>query len=212
MAKMKMGAKAKHPIKTLIRVLKEVFGKLMAQIVFIILCNLATAFVTVYSANFLGSFIDSFVSPLIGVSDPDWRPAIVALMKYAGVVSISILCNFLMSYLMVSISQGSIYNIRIGMFKKLESLPLSFFDTNSHGSLMSRFSNDTDTLNQLISNGLIQLISAFVTTIWVFISMFANSWKLTIIDIVFIFIMLNTTSAVARKSGTNYAKQQKDIA
>ncbi len=211
MAKMKMGAKAKHPIKTLSRVLKEVFGDKKKQLLIIFFCIIATAFATVYSANFLGSFIDDFVEPLIGVKNPDWHPAIVSLVKYGAVVAFSIFFNFLMSYMMVTISQSSIYKIRIDMFKKLESLPISFFDTNSHGSLMSRFSNDTDTLNQLISNGLIQLLSALITVVWVFASMFANSWKLTLVVILFIFLMLFSTSSVAKYSGKNYSKQQKNL-
>ena len=211
MGKMKMGAKAKHPVKTLARVMGDVFGKKKAQVFFICICIFATAFSTVYSANFLGRFIDSFVEPLIGVADPDWHPVIVALAKYGSVVMVSILFNFLMSYMMVSISQGAIYSIRLDMFKKLESLPLSYFDTNAHGSIMSRFSNDTDTLNQLISNGLIQLVSASVTIVWVFISMVQNSWKLTIVVIVFIGIMFFATSMVAKRSGAGYARQQKNL-
>lgn len=211
MGKMKMGAKAKHPIKTLSRVMKDVFGKKKAQVLFIFVCIFATAFSTVYSANFLGEFIDSFVEPLIGVSNPDWHPVVLALAKYGLVVMVSILFNFLMSYMMVSISQGAIYSIRLDMFKKLESLPLSYFDTNAHGSIMSRFSNDTDTLNQLISNGLIQLVSASVTIIWVFISMLRNSWKLTVVVVAFIGIMFFATSMVAKRSGAGYAKQQRNL-
>lgn len=211
MPRMQMGAKAKHPIKTLSRVLKDIFGKRKKQLAIILICILATAFATVYSANFLGTFIDEFVQPIIGVKDPDWHPAIMALVKYGAVVAFSIAFNFLMSYMMVSISQSSIYKMRIGMFKRLEALPLSFFDSNSHGSLMSRFSNDTDTLNQLISNGLIQLISAFITIVWVFISMIMNSWQLTIVVVIFICIMLYSTTAVAKHSGSNYSKQQKNL-
>lgn len=211
MARRMMGAKAKHPMKTLFRVLKDVFGQKKLQVVFIFICILVTAFTTVYSANFLGSFIDGCVEPLIGVADPDWKPVLLSLGKFALVVLISVIFNFFMSYMMVSISQSSIYRIRIKMFAKLSSLPLSYFDRNKHGSIMSRFSNDTDTLNQLISNGLIQLIGALITSVWVFISMISNSWQLTLIVLVFIFVMFFATSMVARKSGSNFTRQQKNL-
>lgn len=211
MGKMKMGAKAKHPMKTLSRVLKDVFGNKKGKVVLIFVCIIATAFSTVYSANFLGEFIDSFVEPLIGVAYPDWHPVMMALVKYAAVILVSILFNFIMSYMMVSISQGAIYKIRLDMFSKLESLPLSYFDRNAHGSIMSRFANDTDTLNQLISNGLIQLISATITIVWVFITMLMNSWQLTLVVVAFIAVMFFATTMVAKRSGSGYARQQKNL-
>lgn len=212
MGKYRPGEKAKHPVKTLMKVLKDVFGKKKLLLVFMIFCILVVAFSTVYAANFIGDFIDNFVEPLIGVEDPDWHPAIMSLVKFAVVILVTVVFNFLLSYLMVGLSQGSIFNVRMRMFKHTEKLPLSFFDRNSHGSVMSRFTNDTDTLNQLISNGLIQLLSAFVTVVMVFASMWANSWMLTLVVIVFIGVVFFATKLVGKKSGSYFAKQQGDLA
>lgn len=211
MGKFRPGVKAKHPIKTLMRVLKDVFGKKKALLFFIFICIVVVAFATVYSANFIGDFIDNFVEPLIGVESPDWMPAIISLVKFGAVILVSIIFNFLMSFIMVTVAQGSIYNIRIGMFRHLEKLPLSFFDRHSHGSLMSRFTNDTDTLNQLISNGLVQLMQAFITVIMVFVSMWANSWPLTLIVVLFIGVLFLAVKLVGKKSGAYFSAQQKDL-
>lgn len=211
MGKMKMGPKAKTPIKTLKRVLRDVFAGRGAVVVFILISIAVTSLTTVYASNFIGRFIDDFVEPMIGVREPDWRPALISLAKYAGVVSVSVVFSFLQSYVMVGVSQGAIFGLRMRMFRHMEKLPLSYFDRNSHGSVMSRFSNDTDTLNQLISNGLIQLITALLTSIAVFFAMLFNSWKLTLIVIAFIVIMTYSTGTVAKKSGKYFGAQQKAL-
>lgn len=211
MAKMKMGPKAKNPKKTLKRVMRDVFKGRIILVGFILLTILVTSLTTVYSSNFIGDFIDSFVVPMEGVLNPDWSGAINALIKYGCAVAISILFTYLQAYVMVGVSQGSIFNIRNRMFKHMEKLPLSYFDTNAHGSLMSRFSNDTDTLNQLVSNGLIHLLQAFLTIIVVFVALVLNSWQLTLIVIAFIVLTLFTTGTVAKKSGKYFADQQKSL-
>ena len=211
MAKMKMGPKAKTPGKTLKRVFRDVFKGRGAVVVFIFISIIVTSLTTVYSSNFIGKFIDSFVDPMAGVLDPDWSEAVQALIKYGVVVGVSVIFNYLQAYIMVGVSQGSIFGIRMRMFSHMEKLPLSYFDVNKHGSLMSRFSNDTDTLNQLVSNGLIHLITALLTLVVVFIAMIRNSWQLTLVVFMFIGITLFTTGTVAKKSGKNFMAQQKAL-
>lgn len=211
MAKMKMGPKAKNPAKTLKRVLKDVFKGRMIIIAFILLSIIVTSLTTVYASNFIGKFIDSFVEPMVGVINPDWSGAIEALVKYGVVVGISVIFSYLQAYIMVGVSQGSIFKIRNRMFNHMEKLPLSYFDSNAHGSLMSRFSNDTDTLNQLISNGLIHLIQALLTIIVVFLALIRNSWQLTLVVFAFIGITLFSTGTVAKKSSKYFINQQKSL-
>lgn len=211
MAKMKMGPKAKNPVKTLKRVLKDVFKGRMIIIAFILLSIIVTSLTTVYASNFIGKFIDSFVEPMVGVINPDWSGAIEALVKYGVVVGISVIFSYLQAYIMVGVSQGSIFKIRNRMFNHMEKLPLSYFDSNAHGSLMSRFSNDTDTLNQLISNGLIHLIQALLTIIVVFLALIRNSWQLTLVVFAFIGITLFSTGTVAKKSSKYFINQQKSL-
>ena len=136
------GARAKDPKKAMKRVLSIVFGSRKPQFVFIVVCILISAFSIVYSSNFLGEFIDGFVTPLVGVENPDWEPVIMSLVKFACIVSFSVVFNYLLSRIMVGISQDTLYDIRIRMFRKLDSRPLSYFDQNQHGTIMSRFSKN----------------------------------------------------------------------
>lgn len=206
------GARAKDPKKAMKRVLGIVFGERKGKFVFIVACIFISAFSIVYSSNFLGEFIDGYVTPIIGATDPDWRPVIMSLVKFACIVSVSVVFNYLLSRTMVGISQDTLYTIRIRMFRKLDSLPLSYFDQNQHGTIMSRFSNDTDTLNQFISNSLVQMMQAIITLVMVFVSMLINSWQLTIVVIAFAFLTLRMSSLIAKRSGRQFASQQADLA
>ncbi len=204
--------KAKNPLKSFSRLMKFVFAGKWAYIIIILVCIVLSSLATTYSATFIGDFIDNIVIPLKGVENPDFTPALIALGKFMLVVLVAIVASFLSSWVMVGISQGAIYRMRVQMFDKLESLPLSYFDQNARGTIMSRFSNDTDTINQLVSNGLVQLLTAGITLVMVLFSMFTNSLVLTLIVIAFIFITLFATKCVGSRSGKYYASQQKDLA
>lgn len=211
MGKMKFGEKAKNPKKTFLRLMGDVFKGRMFFIAVILICVVLSAISTTYSATFIGDFIDDVVIPLKGVSNPDFSMAIAYLLKFALVVTISIIASFIVSWIMVGISQSAIYDMRIKMFNKLESLPLSYFDQTSRGTIMSRFTNDTDTLNQLVSNGLVQLLTAGMTLIMVLYSMARNSLLLLLVVVVFIFLTLFTTTKVGSKSSSYFKSQQKDL-
>src|SRR5574344_1519164 len=211
MGKMKFGEKAKNPKKTFLRLMKDVFEGRYFLIVLIVLGIVLSAWATTYSASFIGDFIDDVVIPLKGNPNPDFSIALRYLLKFAFVVSISILSSFLVSWIMVGIAQNAIYDMRIKMFDKLESLPLSYFDRNRRGSIMSRFANDTDTLNQLVANGLVQLLTAAMTLVMVLVSMALNSWILLLVVIAFIFITLYVTGLIGKKSGAYFKAQQKAL-
>ena len=211
MGKMKFGEKAKNPKGAFLKLMKTVFKGRIPYLVLILVCIVLSAFATTYSASFIGEFIDNIIIPLKGVENPDFSPALKALLKFAVVIVVSIVASFLSSWVMVGISQRSIYKLRVDMFNKLESLPLSYFDQNSRGSIMSRFSNDTDTINQLISNGLVSLLSSAITLVMVLFSMFSNSLLLTIVVLLSLVLTLWTTKKVASKSGKYYASQQKTL-
>ena len=208
MGKMKFGEKAKNPKATFLRLMKDVFEGRYLLIVLIVFCIIISAFSTTYSASFIGSFIDDVVIPLKGVENPDFTKALIYLGKFAVVVLISIAASFAVSYIMVGVAQKSIYDMRIKMFDKLESLPLSYFDKNARGSIMSRFANDTDTLNQLVANGLVQLLTAGMTLVMVLFSMAVNNWILLLVVIAFIFITLFVTGTIGKKSGSFFKDQQ----
>ena len=211
MGKMKFGEKAKNPKATFLRLMKDVFEGRYALILLIVFCIILSAFATTYSASFIGSFIDDVVIPLKGVDNPDFTKAIQYLCKFALVVAVSIAASFACSYIMVGVAQKAIFDMRIKMFDKLESLPLSYFDKNARGSIMSRFANDTDTLNQLVANGLVQLLTAAMTLVMVLVSMALNSWILLLVVIAFIFITLYVTGLIGKKSGAYFKAQQKAV-
>ncbi len=211
-AAMRNMPKAKNPLKSFSRLMKFVFQGKWAYIILILVCIIVSSLATTYSATFIGEFIDDVVIPLKGVENPDFTPALVALGKFALVVAVALVTSFISSWVMVGISQGAIYRMRTEMFNRLESLPLSYFDQNARGTIMSTFSNDTDTINQLVSNGLVQLLTAGITLVMVLVSMFSNSLVLTLIVIAFIFITLFATKTVGSRSGKYYASQQKDLA
>ncbi len=211
-AAMRNMPKAKNPAASFSRLMKFVFEGKWAYIFLILVCIVLSALATTYSAQFIGDFIDNIVIPLKGVENPDFTPALKELGKFALVILVAIFSSFISSWVMVGISQGAIYRMRTEMFQRLESLPLSYFDQNARGTIMSTFSNDTDTINQLVSNGLVQLLTAGITLVMVLFSMFRNSLVLTAIVIAFIFITFFATSRVGSKSGKYYAAQQKDLA
>ena len=211
MARMKMGAKAKNPKKTLKRVLGEVFKGRPFLILFILICVAVSSISTVYMASFVGEFIDNFVTPIIGVTDPDWMPAIMSLVKFGLVVGIATLFGYLQSFVMVGITQKSIFRIRKDLFHHMETLSLKYFDTNAHGALISRFSNDTDTLNQLMASTIVNLINSALTSIFVFVAMVKASWLLTIIVILFIFLTVFVVGFVGKKASKNFGAQQKSL-
>ncbi len=211
-AALKSMPKAKNPILSFTRLMKFVFQGKWLYVGIILICIIVSSYATTYSASFIGSFIDEIVIPLKGEVDPDFTPALISLGKFALVILVAIAASYLSSWIMVGISQGAIYRMRTEMFDKLESLPLSYFDQNARGTIMSRFSNDTDTINQLVSNGLVQLLTAGITLVMVLVSMFSNSLILTLIVFVFIAITFFATTRVGSKSGKYYASQQKDLA
>lgn len=206
------GARAKDPKKALKRVLRIVFGERKKQLVFIAAAIVISSFSIVYSSSFLGKFIDDFVTPLIGVENPDWHPVVMALVQFAAVVSVSVVFNYFLSRMMACISQDTLYDIRVKMFEKMESLPISYFDQHQHGEIMSRFSNDTDTLNQFISHSLVQLMQAGFTLIMVFVAMVMNSLLLTAVVLVFAFLTIRASTSIAKRSGKQFAATQENLA
>lgn len=206
------GATAKNPVKAMKRVLSLVFGERKAAFAFIVLCIIIVAFSTVYYSNFLGTFIDEYVTAIIGVEDPDYAPIVRALAQFAAIVSVSVVFSYVLQRIMVKISQDTLYEVRVKMFRKLESLPISYFDRNPHGTIMSRFSNDTDTLNQMISNSLVHVLQAIITLMMLVAAMLMNSLLLSFVVAVFVLITIKATGSISKKSGKQFSRQQATLA
>ena len=204
----KAGTAAKDPMKALRRLLSITFGDRKGHFAVILLCIIVSSIAIVFSASFLGTLVDSFIVPIIGVADPDFGPIVRALAGYGCVILVSVAFTYILSRIMVNVSQDTLFRIRVQMFRKLESLPLSYFDRNAHGNIMSRFSNDTDTLNQLISNSLVIVMQSGITLLMLVVSMLANSVVLTAVVAVFAFLTVRSSGFITRKSRTRYASQQ----
>ena len=188
----KAGTAAKDPMKALRRLLSITFGDRKGHFAVILLCIIVSSIAIVFSASFLGTLVDSFIVPVIGVEDPDFGPIVRALAGYGCVILVSVAFTYILSRIMVNVSQDTLFRIRVQMFRKLESLPLSYFDRNAHGNIMSRFSNDTDTLNQLISNSLVIVMQSGITLLMLVVSMLANSVVLTAVVAVFAFLTIRS--------------------
>ena len=206
------GTPAKDPMKAMKGVLSLVFGRRKATFAFIVVCIIIVAFSTVYYSNFLGVFIDRYVTGIIGVEDPDFAPIAGALCQFAAVVSVSVVFSYILQRTMVKISQDTLYDVRVRMFRKLESLPISYFDRNPHGEIMSRFSNDTDTLNQLISNSLVHMLQAGITIMMLVVAMLSNSLLLSLVVAIFVVITIKSTGAISKRSSRQFSKQQASLA
>ena len=171
----------------------------------------ATALVTVRGTLFIQSLIDIYILPLIGAKSPNFVPLSKALMKLAALYSIGIICSYVYNRIMVYVTQGSLKKIRLQLFKHMESLPIKYFDTHSHGDIMSLFTNDTDTLRQFIGQSLPQLLNSLISIVSVFISMLILNVPLTFIALFMVVIIMTITQKIAKYSRQYFTKQQKAL-
>jgi len=149
--------------------------------VIVVVCVLLSALTSAGSALFIEILIDDYIIPLIGNQNPDWTSLIIVLAIMAGIYLVGVLSSLFYSRLMVTIAQGTLKKIRDEMFKKMQLLPVSYFDKHTHGEIMSLYTNDTDTLRQMIAQSLVQLINSVFTILAVFCCMLYISIWLTIV-------------------------------
>ena len=205
-----MGPRGKFNKNSFKRLLKYMM-KYKYRYIIVIICILISSVVQVSSQLFLQRLIDSYIVPLLGNRSPIYTPLIRFLSIMGIVYAFGILTNFLYNRIMIYVSQGVLKEIRDDMFNHMETLPISYFDSNSHGDIMSRYTNDTDTLRQMISQSIPSLISSFFSIISVFISMLYLNIPLTMLVVIGIFIMTRVTKNVTSKSGKYFIKQQEDL-
>ena len=178
------------------------------QLFFVIVCILISSVVGVIGSLFLRTVIDEYITPLLGVSNPNYSGLLTAIITMAGIYIVGAIANYLYNRKMAIVSQTVLKDIRNEMFSKMQTLPISYFDTNTHGDIMSHYTNDTDTLRQMISQSLPSLINSIITIVSVFCAMISISIPLTIFIVVFVFFMLRVTGAVVGKSSKYFINQQ----
>ena len=193
------------------RVLKYMLKNYKFSFFMVVVCILGSALATLCGTLFMQSLIDDYIVPLTQAQTPDFSELAAAIASVAITYLIGIICAYGYNRIMVNISQGTMRNLRIELFQHMESLPIRYFDTHAHGDIMSVYTNDVDTLRQLISQSIPQVINSGVTILTSFISMFVLDIPLTIITLAIIGIMLYVTSKIAAKSSVYFAKQQKDL-
>ncbi|HIR53592.1 MAG TPA: ABC transporter ATP-binding protein [Candidatus Onthovicinus excrementipullorum] len=212
---MKKQKRSKTDIRQLIRVMGRVLGYMLKNYKFsfflVVVCILGSALATLRGTLFMQSLIDDYILPLTQAQTPDFAPLAGALLSVAVTYAIGILCAYAYNRIMVNVSQGTMRNLRIELFQHMESLPIKYFDTHAHGDIMSVYTNDVDTLRQLISQSIPQLINSVVTFLTSFISMLVLDIPLTLLTLAMIGVMLLVTTRIAGKSATYFAKQQKDL-
>ena len=205
----------KMSLRQQVSAMKRVLGYLLRDYKFaffiVVICILGSALATLRGTLFMQSLIDDSIVPLTQAQTPDFSKLAAALVAVALTYGIGILCAYGYNRIMVNVSQGTMRNLRMELFQHMESLPIRYFDTHAHGDIMSIYTNDVDTLRQLISQSIPQLLNSFVTILTSFISMLVLDIPLTLLTLAMIGIMAFVTSKIAAKSAVYFAKQQRDL-
>lgn len=181
------------------------------QMIIVLICVIAAALADAYGMLFIQKLIDNYITPLLHATQPDFSPLLGALQRIALIYLISVVATYIYSILMVYVGQGTLLKIRKRLFAHMESLPISYFDTHAHGDIMSVYTNDTDTLRQLIVDVFPQLASMTLSVITVLASMFLLHVPLTLIALVLTALMLFISGKVANISGKYFGIQQKEL-
>ena len=203
--------KGQNPAKTLKRLMGIILKNYTPHCIVVLLCIFGSAFVSVKGTLFMQTLIDDYILPLTSQSNPDFRPLGMAIMKLALFFIAGALMTYTYNRIMVNVSQGTMKKIRIDVFTHMQSLPIKYFDTHAHGDIMSIYTNDIDTLRQMISQSIPQLVNSAATIVSVLISMIILNIPLTILTLIMVAIMVFTTGKVAGKAGSYFMKQQKSI-
>ncbi len=207
--------KRKTDKKMVLRTTKRVLGYMLKNYKFrfalVVLCILITALATLSGNLFAQRLIDDYIVPMTQSASPDFGPLARALMQMVCIYVVGIASAYTYNRLMVNISQGTMRNLRIQLFKNMESLPIRYFDTHAHGDIMSVYTNDVDTLRQLIGQSIPQIINSSITLITSFVSMLVLDIPLTLLTLVMIGVMLFVTTRIAGRSAHYFAYQQKNL-
>ena len=204
------GRKAKNPGKTLLRLLGYMKGHIPTLIV-VFLCIITAAVAQTKGSENVGTLVDDYILPMVKEGSTDYGPLLKYLIQLAGIFALGMVASFLNQFLMVSVSQGTQKRIRDEMFTKMQRLPLRYFDSNTAGNIMSRYTSDIDTLRQMISQSIPQTASSIITLIVVFTAMLRSSWILTCVILVTVTCILFITVKIVGKSAKFFIGQQKSL-
>ena len=197
--------------KTIKRLLKYVTQGYKWQLTIVLISIIISALVGVIGTQFIKYLIDDFITPLLGSQSPDYSALIKVIMLMGGVYALGVICTYIYDRLMVNISQGVLNKIRKQMFNHMQKLPIRYFDSRSHGEIMSTYTNDVDTLRQMLSQSIPQVFSACVSMVAVLIAMFATNVYLTFVVLAMVVLMIFVSRYLGGNSSRFFVKQQEDI-
>ena len=202
---------AKNPGKTLRRIFAEILAHYKLHCLLVVVCILTTAIANVRGTLFLQTLIDEYILPMTQQEAPDFGPLLAAILRIALVYAVGVLAAWASNYTMIFVSQGTLRGLRLKLFDKMERLPIKYFDTHAHGDVMSVYTNDIDTMRQMISQSMPQLITSAVTIVSVMASMILLNVPLTLLTLTMVVLMLFVSMTRVRKSGGFFVKQQRDL-
>lgn len=208
---MEKKTKKRIDFKVLGRVIKYLTKTYKVRLFFVIICLLLSTASSVAGNLYLQILIDDYIVPLVGIQNPVYTSLMKAIVTMILIYGVGVIASFLSSRLMVKVSEGTLKEIRDEMFVKMQRLPIKYFDTHTHGDIMSRYTNDTDTLSQMISQSVPEMFSVILTIVVIFIAMVVTNIYLTIVVLVFLVIILLVTRFMTSRSGKYFVKQQESV-
>ena len=200
-----------NPGKVFVRLIQYLMERYLIYLIAVFLLILVSVLANVQGTLFIRNLIDDYIMPLLAAEHPDFAPLSVAIAKVAGFYGVGILATYVYNRIMVYVTQASLQSFRDELFAHMEKLPIQYFDTHVHGDIMSVYTNDVDTLRQMISQSLPQVLNSAITIVSVFVSMVILNIPLTAVTIIMVAIMLAATKKLAGRSGAYFAQQQKDL-
>ncbi len=209
------GARIKVKVDNPGLLFKRVLGMVMKnygwQFILVLFFILIQAGATLYGTLFQRTLIDTYIQPMLDTGSKDFSPLVSGLITLAIVYLVGVAASYIYQMIMIEVCQGTMKQLRIKLFSNMESLPIKYFDVHAHGDIMSVYTNDVDTLRQLISQSMPQLFSSIITLVITFISMVRLSWPLTIVSVIMVGITLLASAKIGKQSGKYFVKQQKDL-
>ena len=198
-------------LKTIKRLLKYVTKGFKLQLAVVLISIIISALVGVLGVQFIKYLIDDFITPLLGSSNPDFTALLNVIIIMGVIYLIGVICTYLYNRLMINISQGVLNQIRKEMFTHMQKLPIRYFDSRTHGDIMSTYTNDVDTLRQVLSQSIPQVFSAIVSMVAVLAAMFATNIYLTLVVIAMVILMIFVSRYLGGNSSKFFVKQQEDL-
>lgn len=210
-AAFRTGPMVENPGKMLGRLMGYIFKNYRIHIIVVVIGIVVSVLANVQGTMFMKTLIDQYIMPLLKAETPDFHPLAMAILRVACFYAIGVACTYTYNRLMIYVSQGTLRNLRNEMFERMETLPVKYFDTHAHGDIMSIYTNDIDTLRQMISQSIPQLISSAITIISVLVSMLILNVPLTIVTLVMAGVMMVASKNLAGLSGKYFMEQQKNL-